>query len=544
MSIALPDSLPHNIAARRSTKVILATLLLLVMLRVLSLGLYPLSDNTESRYAEIARRMASSGDWVTPRIADGTAFWGKPPLSSWLSAASIQLFGANEWAPRLPSVFLALAVTVIVWRWSSMRSPRWAAMSAAALWGGGAFFIAAGAVMTDMALVAAVTLAMLGFWQAQSATTANSRRMHGYLFFAGLGLGMLAKGPVAILLIGLPITAWSFLTHNLPRVIRTMPWLAGTFISALICLPWYVLAELRTPGFLEYFLIGEHWLRFTKPGWAGDLYGSAHLQPRGMIWGYLFAGMFPWTLLVGVLSLRRWYKKQPQRQTSMLTGHEGLYLLLWALAPVLFFTLARNILWTYVLPGIPALSILAGHVLAREPQERTVDILTCVGLVLTGAMFVAVLFVQGTYGGVNSTKAIIEAFRSSHPGQGQLLFVGPASHSSSYYTGGTARTFKDFESLDKFMLEEVAAEGECLEHVHLAVHQRVWGRLPARQQQSMHVEGRFGDYFLVTNDWHNEADHAQDKSNRLNTMVTGPTSRIDHERPQGQQDGAPREFTS
>src|SRR5260221_550428 len=133
MSTVLPETVPRFTAASGSTRLVLAALLLLITFRALSLGLYPLSDNTESRYAEIARRMASSGDWITPRIADNTVFWGKPPLSSWLSAASIQLLGASEWAVRLPSVLLALVVTAVVWRWGSARNSRWAALSAAVL---------------------------------------------------------------------------------------------------------------------------------------------------------------------------------------------------------------------------------------------------------------------------------------------------------------------------------------------------------------------------------------------------------------------------
>lgn len=529
MSTALPKVVPATVAVGTSTRFVLATLLLLITFRALSLGLYPLSDNTESRYAEIARRMAASGDWITPRIADNTAFWGKPPLSSWLSAASIQLLGVNEWAVRLPSLLLALAVTALVWRWSAQRSARWAALASAVLWGSGAFFVAAGAVMTDMALVSAVMLAMFGFWHAQAAESVRRRRLHGYLFFAGLGLGMLAKGPVALLLIGLPVAAWAVQTRSLPRIISSMPWLAGAAIAAIVCLPWYVLAELKTPGFLEYFLVGEHWLRFTRPGWAGDLYGSAHLQPRGMIWVYLLAGMLPWTLLVGALLLWRRTARQTKIQPSLLPRHEGLYLLLWALAPALLFMLARNILWTYVLPGIPALAILVGHILATDPRERVVDALTCAGTLLTGALFAVVLVAQGTYGGINSTKGVLEAFRKGHQDQEGLLVVGPPTYSSSYYTGGKTRTFRDFESLDIFMSARATAEGKCLERVHLAIYKREWDRLSVDQQQSLHIEGRFGDYLLVTRDWHDESDHEQDSPSAPNPIVLGPLAIDGHQ---------------
>ena len=63
-------------------------------------------------------------------------------------------------------------------------------------------------------------------------------------------------------------------------------------------LPWYGLAELRTPGFLEYFLVGEHWHRFTVPGWDGDRYGHAHVFARGTIWLFAALAALPWSLLI------------------------------------------------------------------------------------------------------------------------------------------------------------------------------------------------------------------------------------------------------
>lgn len=501
-----------------------AALIALVALRLVTLGLYPLSDNTESRYAEIARRMAASGDWITPRIAENTVFWGKPPLSSWLSAASLQTLGLSEWAARLPSTLLALVVTLFVWRWSSARNTRWAGFSMAVLWGSGAFFLAAGAVMTDMALVTAVTMSMFGFWHLQTGASARSRRLHGYLLFAGLGLGMLAKGPVAVVLIGLPITMWAVLTRNLFRVIRTTPWIVGSMIAITIFLPWYALAELKTPGFLEYFLIGEHWLRFTQPGWSGDLYGTAHIQPRGMIWVYLIAGMLPCTVLVGALVFFRRNRTQLVGQkSSWLLRNERLYLLLWALAPALFFMLARNVLWTYVLPGIPALAVLAGQVLAADRRSRTVDALTCLGLALTGVLFASALIAQASYGGINSTKGVIEAYARSHQGRDDLLFLGPLTYSSSYYTRGQARNFKDYESLAGFVSKRAEKAETCQLQVHLAVSQKNWSRLSEEQRQDMHIEGQFGDYLLVTSDWH--IKHERSASPIDKPIVAGPLGR-------------------
>ena len=87
----------------------LAVLLAAAVVRLATLPTYPLNDTTEARYAEIGRLMVVSDDWVTPRIELGTPFWGKPPLSFWLTALSFSLFGLSEFAARLPSLLLMLA---------------------------------------------------------------------------------------------------------------------------------------------------------------------------------------------------------------------------------------------------------------------------------------------------------------------------------------------------------------------------------------------------------------------------------------------------
>ena len=102
--------------------------------------------------------------------------------------------------------------------------------------------------------------------QAQTATA----------LFIGLGIGLLAKGPIAVVLSGLPIGLWMLLTGNMKASWQRLPWVKGTFLTLAIAAPWYVMAEIRTPGFWEYFFIGEHWKRFTVTGWAGDILKQAN----------------------------------------------------------------------------------------------------------------------------------------------------------------------------------------------------------------------------------------------------------------------------
>lgn len=331
----------------------LAWILLATVLaaRLLTMVLYPLMDSTEARYAEISRIMVVSDDWLMPQVEPGVPFWGKPPLFAWLTAGAFKAFGFGEFAARLPHFLLALAtlwlVTAVAAR-ETTTGPR--ILPALVLASMPLFYVCAGAVMTESALLLSTTLALAGFWLG----TQHGRRGWGLAFFAGLGLGMLAKGPVAPLMALLPIAMWLLVNRDW-SALRRLPWKAGVPLTLALFLPWYLAAEAHSPGFLSYFLVGEHLLRFTQPGWAGDLYGNAHVQPRGMIWLFWFQATAAWGLLA-VIALVRIVRRAPGRR--LFSDPWRRYLLCWIVAPMLFFTFATNILWTYVITGLPALALL------------------------------------------------------------------------------------------------------------------------------------------------------------------------------------------
>ncbi len=258
--------------------VILAT----ILIRLFTLGAYPLADRTESRYAEIARKMAETGDWITPQIDYDVPFWGKPPLSTWLTAVLFKLFSINEFFARFSSFFLIAFTVVLIYILVRKRGLNYALISSMILVTTAGFFVSSGTVMTDPALVLGTTLSMVGFWQAVQPTT-YSKSLWGYLFFVGLAIGLLAKGPVCIILTFFPIVIWTLWQKKVGHIWQSIPWLSGTVLMLFICLPWYLLAEAKTPGFLNYFIVGEHWKRFTESGWEGDLYGSGHAHPYGAI---------------------------------------------------------------------------------------------------------------------------------------------------------------------------------------------------------------------------------------------------------------------
>jgi 4-amino-4-deoxy-L-arabinose transferase-like glycosyltransferase len=115
VSTAAPSSLVADQAGVNEERWLVGLIVVAIAVRLATLGLYPLMDNTEARYAEVARLMVSTGDWVTLHHRAGLAFWSKPPLSTWLAALSYLAFGVNEFAARFASLVPSLAVAWLVY---------------------------------------------------------------------------------------------------------------------------------------------------------------------------------------------------------------------------------------------------------------------------------------------------------------------------------------------------------------------------------------------------------------------------------------------
>lgn len=428
-------------------RVLLWALALLALSRLLSLGFYPLMDMTESRYADIARRMVERADWVTPWFTDTQPFWGKPVLSFWATAMGFGVLGISEFAARLPHYLLGAGVAAALW-WMARAHSRRLAWHAVALLAGMLLFVASsGAVMTDMALVLGTTLGMAGFWLRMNGT--NSGRAGtaaSFALFGGLAIGLLAKGPIALVLGGVPIGLWVLWQRRLGDTWRRIPWVVGLLAVAALTLPWYALAELRAPGFLQYFIVGEHWHRFLTPGWTGDLYGTAHKFPRGTIWLYALAAALPWSLLLPLAAVLR-----PGRAPGPLAAPERRYLLLWALWPCVFFTMSGNILWTYVLPGLPALALLAAGWTASLADARRTDRLLAAAL-MAMALLIPAVIAGGLRSGLfdqRSMKALVTAYAANaQPGQALLELPRP-SFSTSFYSAGKAAALPNVQALRK-----------------------------------------------------------------------------------------------
>ena len=468
---------------------------MIVVLRLATLGAYPLPDPSESRYAEMARKMLETGNWLVPQFDYGTPFWGKPPLSIWLTAAAMSVFGVNEFAARLPSALLMIGCGGLIYAVALATAGRAAALLCMVVFATtGLVFVGAGAVVTDPSLTFGTTLAMAGFWLAADGPPA-ARRVWGLAFFAGLAIGLLAKGPIAVVLTVFPIGAWIVWQRQWRGLHTRVPWIAGTLLVVVLVVPWYWAVERATPGFLDYFLIGEHWKRFTEPGWTGDRYGVAHAWKRGWIWLFWVAAAVPWSI-VAIDWLVRLVAVPRDRLRARLADPLFRYVLCWAASPLVFFTASGNVLITYVLPGLPAFALVLGLFgPVASDATRTLDRAEKRAFAACGVLavaFVAALVTQhARIDREFAQRALVRAYEAQRADpRARLVYVGDMPVSAEFYTGGKALRVAHLASLAPYFTDA--------HRDYFAVRDDDFAQYPAADRARLVPVATFGRFRLFT----------------------------------------------
>jgi 4-amino-4-deoxy-L-arabinose transferase-like glycosyltransferase len=318
------------------------------------LGAFGLVGADEPRYAQIAREMLAKHEWVTP-VLNGQPWLEKPILYYWQAIIAYKLFGVSDWAARLPSA-LDASVMVFAVYWFVRRFRRGAQADAALMIASTAIVIGFGrAASMDMPLAAMFTVGILCWaaWrQTQIAPPSDSDivpRGSGKLFLLGfyffMGLGMLAKGPVAPGLAAILIVVLAAFRRNWRIVTRTL-WVPGIALFLAVVLPWYIAVQRANHEFFRVFFLEHNIERFGT-----NLY--RHQQP---VWYYIpvmIIALMPWTAycIAGFVEYIR-------NRGVAARWELRLFLLIWAAAPVIFFSISQSKLPGYILPAIPAWTLL------------------------------------------------------------------------------------------------------------------------------------------------------------------------------------------
>jgi len=327
------------------------------------LGARTLVPTDEGRYAEMAREMVATGDWITPRL-NAIKYFEKPPLQTWMNAITFELFGLGEWQARLWTGLSALFGIGLIGYTGTRVFNKKVGITAAVILASSFWWAGMGHVNTlDMGLSGMMTLALCSLLFAQrDQATATEQRNGMLLCWLGMALATMSKGPMGIVLPGAVLFIYTFVSRDW-RIWQRLHLVKGLLLFFIVTTPWFVLVSQANPEFLHFFFIHEHWERFTSKvhGRYGPWYYFIPL---------LVLGIFPW---LGLLLQSLWHG------TRQLAGtfQPGKMLLIWAAFIFFFFSVSDSKLPSYILPIFPALALLIAMHLDRKAYR---------GVVVTGML--------------------------------------------------------------------------------------------------------------------------------------------------------------
>lgn len=397
--------------------------LVLALVWFLPLGTPYLLNPDEGRYAEIPREMVASGDWVTPRL-DGLKYFEKPPLQYWATAVAYEIAGERAWTARLWAAlcgFLGLLLTFALGR--RLYGER-AACFGVIVQASSLLYVGLARVTTlDMGLCFTLQLAMsalalmvheppdrgphstggTGSTTGAAGSTAalsdaTRRRWLPLLLGSGVALAMLSKGLIGILIPGAVGLLYMLLYREARLLLAARPWWTLAALGVLAA-PWFVLVSLRNPAFAQFFFIFEHFQRYLSRA------GFDRYQPPWFFVPVLLVGLIPWvtllprTLLDSVRAARR------ERASGLL--------LIWAAFVFVFFSASQSKLVTYILPMMPALSLLMGRTLGKLPARRLaahLHLMAVLAALLAAAAALALALRPHTVALLDATTASIAFF--------------------------------------------------------------------------------------------------------------------------------------
>lgn len=335
------------------------------------LGVRTLVPPDEGRYAEMAREMFASGDWITTRL-NGIKYFEKPPLQTWMNALSFAVFGLGDWQARLWTGLCGVGGVALTGYAGARVFGQRAGLYAALVLGSSFYWVACSQIDSlDMGLSGMMTIALCALLIAQRDDASPLDRRNWMLAcWAGMALAVLSKGLIGLMLPGGVLVLYTLITRDWKLWTR-LHLVKGLLLFFAIATPWFVLVAMKNPEQPHFFFIHEHWDRFFLK--------EHHREQAWWIFFPLTAiGIIPWLGVLGQ-SLRL----GAQREAGLFRPR--LMALLWAVFILLFFTKSNSKLPGYILPIFPALALLVATYLetgSRRSRAISAGLMAAIGVAL------------------------------------------------------------------------------------------------------------------------------------------------------------------
>lgn len=345
-----------------------------------NLGSRALLHPDEGRYAEIAREMAATGDWITPRL-NGLKYLEKPPLQYWVTAAAYRAFGVHEWTARLwPALAGLLAVVAIGLAGRTLAGPALGVFAALAMAGTLWHCGMAQIVSLDSGLAFFLALSFAGLVIAQRPGTGVDTRRHWmWIVWAAMAGATLSKGPIGVVLPAGALVVYSLVNRDL-GLWRRLHLTSGVALFLVLTAPWFIAVARANDEFLSFFFIHEHLERFL----------TEEHQRTGP-WYYFvplaLAGSLPWLVVLAFGARTAWRDGGTPRGVFSWRR----LALVWAAFVFVFFSLSGSKLPSYILPMFAPLALVAGDLLLRQ-DSRSLSRQALPGAIVMGAIALALIF--------------------------------------------------------------------------------------------------------------------------------------------------------
>ncbi len=378
--------------------------LLLLVTSFAGIGVRKLQHPDEGRYAEIAREMVVSGNWVTPRL-NGLKYFEKPPFQYWATAAAFSTFGVREWTARLAPALAGILAVLIVGLTAARLDGRTTGAYAAVVLAGSVWPFALSQLLTlDSVLSAWLAATLCAFLLAQrDHLSPRAQRTWMLVAFAAAAGATLTKGLVALVIPGGTLVLYTLLTRD------TGPWkrlhlIQGLALYLLITAPWFLRVSQDNPEFAQFFFIHEHVERFltTEHRREGTWYYFVPL---------LAAGLLPWLLIFAWTLQRSWRNANAGANNFSWPR----FCLTWALFVFVFFSASGSKLPSYILPLFPALALVIGAQL-KAMSSRTIAWLVAPLVALSVLAFIGIVVAANVLGlSLTDEYTPVEVFRAFAP---------------------------------------------------------------------------------------------------------------------------------